>query len=564
MCLDRYFFFLLPLIATHAIESVVVLLNPEAVRDLMTAYVSLSPKGSADLSEQEYPEFRRQKVRMLRAREKTEKRSAANRLNRRRFARDQMRQHIKAYKAKHGGQTPPVQDIEPLPENARFLSQESRRYIVIPPRPDMSHSSQGDTGETRELGLPTGRKENHARLKEILNEVLPKEQANSMVAPKNLQKNLHRRQKSTKAGSRKSFAEPLIGLRKIGACILVDPGRETLNSLKERGARVFEDRLVTLVDTVPAGTENSPAPSTASRGTADAWHLKALGAETARKKKYDGANQWLGIIDTGCDLLHPEFAGKEKRSCFIENAALDPSRPPGDRHGHGTAVASLAVGKSLGVAPAANLAVAALASVTGSGTTQVFASDILTALDWMLDLEGRGCRVIVINASIGDPDFRAMFSELGQQVMTYWNDGQFFICAAVGNDGPGTSRSPANFRHVLAVGACDEDDRLCSFSGSAHFPDPADGDPAAYSKPDLVSFGDEVLAAKPGGSYGPHTGTSFAAPLVSGACLSLISKDAGLSENFPELLDTLRSLCRQPASGHADGYGAGILDLSRI
>ena len=80
----------------------------------------------------------------------------------------------------------------------------------------------------------------------------------------------------------------------------------------------------------------------------------------------------------------------------------------------------------------------------------------------------------------------------------------------------GTLTIPATARRIIAVGAYDSlVDSYADFSGrgSRRLP---------YLKPDLVAPGVNIVAPVPGGGYRTVTGTSFAAPFVSGAAALLM------------------------------------------
>lgn len=49
------------------------------------------------------------------------------------------------------------------------------------------------------------------------------------------------------------------------------------------------------------------------------------------------------------------------------------------------------------------------------------------------------------------------------------NDQGVLPVIAIGNEGPGTSRSPGNYPEVLSVGAIDRSRRVAAFSGSMRF-----------------------------------------------------------------------------------------------
>ncbi|ETV89993.1 hypothetical protein H310_15166 [Aphanomyces invadans] len=95
---------------------------------------------------------------------------------------------------------------------------------------------------------------------------------------------------------------------------------------------------------------------------------------------------------------------------------------------------------------------------------------------------------------------------------------------AVGNRGPncGTVASPSDYKNVIAVGAVESDDKLCSGSarGAGH-----DG----VRKPDVTAPGKDIRSAWNSGipAYFTATGTSIATPHVTGTIALYLSKNKG-------------------------------------
>lgn len=123
----------------------------------------------------------------------------------------------------------------------------------------------------------------------------------------------------------------------------------------------------------------------------------------------------------------------------------------------------------------------------------------------------------------------------------------------------GTLTIPSSTSKVLSVGAYDS--RLNAYAdfsgrGSARFP---------YLKPDLAAPGVQIMAPRAGGSYGFFTGTSFAAPFVSGAA-ALLMEWGIVKGNDPflygEKVKAYLQRGAKPVAGYAEypnyevGYGA--------
>jgi hypothetical protein len=161
----------------------------------------------------------------------------------------------------------------------------------------------------------------------------------------------------------------------------------------------------------------------------------------------------------------------------------------------------------------------------------------------------------VINASWGlrehgnpvpDPYVKARLAE-------HHNRNGVTICA-MGNTGTATVEYPAGYDHgVIAVGAVDQ--------SGARWVEVATGEGSSIgSHIDVVAPGVLVPSTAANGSYPTFTGTSFAAPFVSGVASLLFAADPTLNADDVENLIRL-SGDRYPA--HDVGYGMGKVSASR-
>lgn len=184
---------------------------------------------------------------------------------------------------------------------------------------------------------------------------------------------------------------------------------------------------------------------------------------------------------------------------------LTPSPHDTDEHGThtaGTIAGRTSAGRAIGVAPEALLANAIV--IEGGNAT----ARILAGMDWVI---GQGATIL--SMSLGFRGFQEDFLAVTQTL----RERGILPVFAVGNEGPGTSRSPGNYAEALSVGAMDANDQVADFSGSQRFDRP--DNPLV---PDLVAPGVAVISAKPGGGFQEMDGSSMATPHIAGLAALLM------------------------------------------
>ena len=124
---------------------------------------------------------------------------------------------------------------------------------------------------------------------------------------------------------------------------------------------------------------------------------------------------------------------------------------------------------------------------------------------------------------------------------------------AVGNEGPGTSRSPGNYAEALSVGAMDEQGRVADFSSSRRFDRTVD--PIV---PDVVAPGVGVVSAKPGGGYQEMDGSSMATPHVAGLAALLMEADPAAT--IDQIEQAIFGSCAPLAGESPDRQNRGVPD----
>lgn len=230
----------------------------------------------------------------------------------------------------------------------------------------------------------------------------------------------------------------------------------------------------------------------------------------------------LGLIDTGVDRRHPAVAGAEIR----ERGFAGEVRPGA----HGTAVASLLVGRSgafSGAAPGAELWAA---DVYGGAPAGGSSTAVAQALGWMV---GNG--VTVVNISLVGPR-----NALVEAAVRRASERGVLIVAAVGNDGPAAPPLyPASYPDVVGVTAVNARGRALPEAGRG-------------PQVDFAAPGADMAAAGPGQGYVSVRGSSFAAPLVAG----LLARERRVSALEGQAQDL-------GARGRDPVYGAGLVAADR-
>ncbi len=221
------------------------------------------------------------------------------------------------------------------------------------------------------------------------------------------------------------------------------------------------------------------------------------------------ASEWSDVDPTTAGLLSTGAANaqsvptqlNQSTAAILDQstaAILDTSRLP-VAFGHGTMVAGIV---HL-VAP--NAQIMPLKAFTGSGSAKL--SDIIRAIYFATD---NGAHVINMSFDIGSPSV-----ELTKAINYATRNGVVCV-ASVGNSGAETLAFPAGLRNVIGVASTDANDVRSIFSnyGSA--------------LTILTAPGEGVITVYPGGYYAVVSGTSFAAPFVSGGTALLVQYDLNL------------------------------------
>lgn len=275
------------------------------------------------------------------------------------------------------------------------------------------------------------------------------------------------------------------------------------------------------------------------------WGLRAVEANEQIWDETSGESVVVAVTDTGVDYTHADLAENiyfnldEIPNDGIDNdnngyvddvvgwSGVTNNGLSMDRHGHGTHVAGIIAAQIngfgvVGVAPRAKILPVKVLNDQGYGNL----ATIVAGLNYVKTLRTRGVNIRVINASWGGGAHSTVLQNLINELHGL---GVVFVAAA-GNSASNNDHHPtypANYINSVSVASIDES-RLISFFSNY-------GNSVHIGAP-----GSAIVSTLPDGRYGSMSGTSMAAPFVSGALALFFDKYPSLtaSEAVSVLLDT--------------------------
>jgi len=290
-----------------------------------------------------------------------------------------------------------------------------------------------------------------------------------------------------------------------------------------------------------------------------------IGATAIREEfGYDGSGVGIAVIDSGITSWHDDLTGggsRQRVDAFVD--FVNERDTAYDDYGHGTHVAGIVAGNGMdssgarsGIAPNARLIVLKALDATGTGRV----SDVIAAMHYVL-VKRAALNIRVVNLSIASGVYESYDDDPLTRAAERLVKAGVVVVAASGNYGHdpqgriiyGGVTAPGNAPWVLTVGASSHmgtadrsDDRIAGFSSRG----PTAIDLAA--KPDLVAPGVGIESLSDPGSafyttqspyllegtvpttylpYLSQSGTSMAAPVVSGTVALMLQANPSLTPN---------------------------------
>jgi thermitase len=279
------------------------------------------------------------------------------------------------------------------------------------------------------------------------------------------------------------------------------------------------------------------APNDPGYGSQWAWGpIRAVDGWSVYPGSYTTGNAaTIAIVDTGVDSHHPDLTDGRVltalgANCLAESGACSLGSALDD-NGHGTHVAGIAAAATnnavgvAGTAFGAQVIPVKVLDSTAHGSYAAIANGILWAAQ-------HGARAI--NLSLGGSAYSNTLCDAVTEAIA---DGAIVIASA-GNGSTSAANYPAACAGAVGVAATNSSDKQASFSN--------------YGSPDvfLSAPGVSIYSTYPNASYVSMSGTSMAAPFVTGVAALLLGQQPGRS------VTDIKTILAQSSDKVGIGYGS--------
>ncbi|MFB2923771.1 S8 family peptidase [Aerosakkonema funiforme] len=215
----------------------------------------------------------------------------------------------------------------------------------------------------------------------------------------------------------------------------------------------------------------------------------------------------IAVLDGLVDLEHPCFQGADLT--VLPTLVNGQVKPDGGMSLHGTHVTSVIFGQPgspvMGIAPKCK---GLIVPVFHDDRLNLSQLDLARAIEQAVNAGAH-----IINISGGQLTDEGEAEGWLKRSVQLCQDNNVLIVAAAGNDGCACLHVPAALPTVLAVGAMDDKGQPLGFSNWGE----------TYQQQGILAPGKDILGAQPGGGTTRLSGTSFAAPIITGVAALLLS-----------------------------------------
>lgn len=237
------------------------------------------------------------------------------------------------------------------------------------------------------------------------------------------------------------------------------------------------------------------------------WNITAFNLPDAWKHT-QGQGVKIAVLDTGCDLDHPDLDGNLLPGMNFVN----PGQPPNDGNGHGTHVIGTICAENndigvVGVAPKTKVIPVKVLDDSGNGNLLNVAKGIRWAADQGVDF---------ISMSLGAP---VPVQQVRKAIQYAAKKGAVCFVAAGNAGNTKEVFYPANYPETIAIGAINKFHNRANFSNTGN-------------NLDFMAPGVDIFSTVPDNWYAALSGTSMAQPFACGVAALLLSYVRNNKTNF--------------------------------
>lgn len=272
----------------------------------------------------------------------------------------------------------------------------------------------------------------------------------------------------------------------------------------------------------------------------NAYYISELKINEIHQLGYTGKGIKIAIIDSGCDYNHIELHNKIKYGINLTNENMNSPYDYMDNFKHGTAVTS----EIVKIAPNSDIIIIKCLDKNGSGSVESINKGLEFAIKQNVD---------IVNMSIGSKKPNSDLEGLIKLAV----EKNICVVAAAGNDGNGSEmvdeiHYPAYYYDAISVGSLTKDYKPSFFS-------------ASNDLIDLLAFGEDIPTLAPKNNYTLSSGTSQAAPIVTGILALMkqylrikLNREPKEDELYKYLINNTKEIDK--TSRNIQGYGYVQLD----
>jgi len=282
------------------------------------------------------------------------------------------------------------------------------------------------------------------------------------------------------------------------------------------------------------------------------YNISSIGAERFWEQGYKGKGVVVAVLDTGCNKSHRDLKDRIVDGVNFTEEFVGENDTFGDLNGHGTHVAGIIAASFnntgiTGVGPEISLLILKVLDQHGRGNVD----SLIKAIDYAINWQGKNNEYVsIISMSLGLSSPNDELHNVIKKAIT----NNISVVVAAGNNGDGNLLTdeytyPAKYEEVIAVGALDNKSHIAGFSNT-------------NKEVDIYAPGVLIKSTSFNEDFTSLSGTSMAAPHITGALALLINKYENTTKYKPTELELFKYLMKHTSKIHIADYRETIFVIN--